>query len=121
VRHNYLMRVYILTNLGMWLQYITFIVFHKDVPGVRFPTVELGEHSPKDFPASTVAHLEEIILGYQGESGALLYLNDDIDYVRTIARSIISKGRSSILLTYFPEDIKPNEFYSAIGKSYPTA
>jgi hypothetical protein len=68
-----------------------------------------------------LSHLEDIILGYQGESGALLYVNDEVDVIRTIARLIVYRGKQSVLLTYFPEDIQPNEYYSPVGKSYPTA
>lgn len=117
-------RIYIRPNYsgqgGYWLSLVCYRVINPlDESGnnyinhdIRFPFLSERE-------SGALEHLERIVNEFDGEGGALLYVHEDNEAIRTIANLIVKKGRSSVLFTYVPDRLSDAEFYYNMGKKYP--
>ena len=95
----------------VWYQYVIYEV--SDGPERFPPTDEF------DIYFEALAHLERIVNGFEGESGCLLYINNDDHLIKIIANKILNNAKEDVLFTYIPDRLSDSDVYHRLGKLYP--
>ena len=96
-------RTYDSNGKVVWNHYVNYIIENPHDAKYRYKTSGAPGALDNWAMDNAMAHLERIVNGIEGESGVLLYVNDDVHVIKFLARMILEYGRESILLTYYPD------------------